>query len=100
MLKCRKVYRYVGMPMSETIELDRKSDPKAVKGYAFYDWGKSAFETSVTTAILPSWFAIIFLEANGLTTTIGSIERPVMLYGHIQFQLLHSWSHLSVHLLA
>ena len=74
MLKCRKVYRYVGMPMSETIELDRKSDPKAVKGYAFYDWGKSAFETSVTTAILPSWFAIIFLEANGLTTTIGSIE--------------------------
>ena len=60
--------------MSETIELDRKSDPKAVKGYAFYDWGKSAFETSVTTAILPSWFAIIFLEANGLTTTIGSIE--------------------------
>ncbi len=60
--------------MSETIQLDRKSDPKAVRGYAYYDWAKSAFETSVTVAILPSWFAIIFLEANGLTTTIGSIE--------------------------
>jgi UMF1 family MFS transporter len=58
------------MTMSETIELDQKSDPQAVRGYAFYDWGKSAFETSVTTAILPVWFAVLFLEANGLTTTI------------------------------
>ncbi|MDE0954000.1 MAG: MFS transporter [Candidatus Poseidoniales archaeon] len=56
--------------MSETIELDRKSDPQAVRGYAFYDWGKSAFETSVTTAILPVWFGVLFLEANGLTTTV------------------------------
>jgi len=56
--------------MSETIELDRKSDPQAVRGYAFYDWAKSAFETSVTTAILPVWFASLFLEANGLTTTV------------------------------
>jgi len=56
--------------MSETIELDQKSDPQAVRGYAFYDWGKSAFETSVTTAILPVWFGVLFLEANGLTTTI------------------------------
>ena len=53
-------------------QLENKS--KAIKGYAFYDWGKSAFETSVTTAILPTWFAYLFLEANGLTTTIGSIE--------------------------
>ena len=58
------------MTMSETIELDRKSDPQAVRGYAFYDWGKSAFETSVTTAILPVWFGVLFLEANGLTTTV------------------------------
>ena len=56
--------------MSGTIELDRESDPQAVRGYAFYDWGKSAFETSVTTAILPVWFGVLFLEANGLTTTI------------------------------
>ena len=60
--------------MSETIELDQKSDPQAVKGYAFYDWAKSAFETSVTVAVLPAWYAYLFLKANGLTTTIGSIE--------------------------
>ncbi len=58
------------MNMSDTIELDRESDPQAVRGYAFYDWAKSAFETSVTTAILPVWFASLFLEANGLTTTV------------------------------
>ena len=56
--------------MSETIQLDRKSNPQEVKGYAFYDWAKSAFETSVTSAILPVWFATLFLEANGLTTTV------------------------------
>jgi len=39
-----------------------------------YDWGKSAFETSVTAAILPPWFAYLFLEANGLTTTLAGIE--------------------------
>ena len=46
---------------------------KAISGYGFYDWGKSAFETSVTVALLPAWYAFLFLEANGLTTTIGSI---------------------------
>ena len=62
------------MSMSDTIELDRKSDPKEVRGYAFYDWAKSAFETSVTVAVLPAWYAYLFLKANGLTTTIGSME--------------------------
>ena len=38
------------MNMSDTIELDRESDPQAVRGYAFYDWAKSAFETSVTNS--------------------------------------------------
>lgn len=56
--------------MSGTVELDRQSDPEAVRGYAFYDWGKSAFETSVTTAVLPAWFAYLFLKANGLEATI------------------------------
>jgi len=60
--------------MSETIELDRASNPQEVKGYAFYDWAKSAFETSVTVAVLPAWYAYLFLKANGLTTTIGSME--------------------------
>ena len=60
--------------MSEPIELDRESNPIEVRGYAFYDWAKSAFETSVTVAVLPAWYAYLFLKANGLTTTIGSIE--------------------------
>ena len=57
--------------MGEVV-IDRQSNEAAVRGYAFYDWGKSGFETSVTTAILPFWFALLFLEANGLTTTILS----------------------------
>ena len=60
--------------MSETVELDRESNPQAVRGYAYYDWAKSSFETSVTVAVLPLWFAYLFLKANGLTTTIGSID--------------------------
>ncbi|RAH13899.1 MAG: hypothetical protein CMB20_004080 [Methanobacteriota archaeon] len=44
-----------------------------VRGYCAYDWGKSAFETSVTTAIFPAWFAYLFAEANGISTKfIGS----------------------------
>ena len=48
---------------------------KAISGYGYYDWGKSAFETSVTVAILPIWYAILFLEANGLTasTPLGTL---------------------------
>ena len=74
MLKCLKVSGRIGIPMSEPIELDRASNPQEVRGYAFYDWAKSAFETSVTVAVLPAWYAYLFLKANGLTTTIGSIE--------------------------
>ena len=62
--------RCLGITVSDIVELDRASDPQAVRGYAFYDWGKSAFETSVTTAVLPPWFAYIFLKANGLEATI------------------------------
>ena len=49
-------------------------EDKRVQGYCFYDWGKSAFETSVTTAIFPAWFTILFLEANGLSTKILGTE--------------------------
>ena len=45
---------------------------KAISGYGFYDWGKSAFECSVTLAIIPIWYTILFFEANGLTTSIFS----------------------------
>ena len=56
-------------------KLENLSDDKekAISGYGYYDWGKSAFETSVTVALLPGWYAYLFLEANGLTTTLGSI---------------------------
>ena len=47
-------------------ELDRASNPLEVRGYCMYDWGKSSFETSVVSAIFPTWFAYLFLEANGL----------------------------------
>tara|TARA_Y100000589_G_scaffold286660_1_gene286881 strand:- start:270 stop:2078 length:1809 start_codon:yes stop_codon:yes gene_type:complete len=52
--------------------LEGKKTSMKIKGYAFYDWGKSAFETSVTVAILPFWYTFLFLEANGLTTTVLS----------------------------
>lgn len=64
--------RDLGIVMSEA-ELDRASDPLEVRGYCMYDWGKSAFETSVVSAIFPTWFAFLFLEANGLNTTIAGI---------------------------
>ena len=45
-----------------------------VRGYCAYDWGKSAFETSVTTAIFPAWFAYLFAEANGISTKLLNSE--------------------------
>ena len=47
---------------------------KSIFGYCMYDWGKSAFETSVTTAILPAWVTYLFLEANGLTANLVGAE--------------------------
>ena len=45
-----------------------------VRGYCAYDWGKSAFEPSVTTAIFPAWFAYLFAEANGISTKLLGSE--------------------------
>ena len=53
----------------ETIQKDQR-----VRGYCAYDWGKSAFETSVTTAIFPAWFAYLFAEANGISAKILGSE--------------------------
>ena len=52
-----------------TIDNDQR-----VRGYCAYDWGKSAFETSVTTAIFPAWFAYLFAEANGISTKMLGSE--------------------------
>ena len=55
--------------VAATIENDQR-----VRGYCAYDWGKSAFETSVTTAIFPAWFAYLFAEANGISTKLLGSE--------------------------
>ena len=39
---------------------------KAISGYGFYDWGKSAFECSVTLAIIPVWYTLLFLKEKQL----------------------------------
>ena len=59
-------------------KLENLSDDKekAISGYGYYDWGKSAFETSVTVAILPIWYTYLFLEANGLTVSLFSKAMP------------------------
>ncbi len=58
--------------LSSKLENLSEDKEKAISGYGYYDWGKSAFETSVTVAILPLWYTFLFLEANGLTTSLGS----------------------------
>ena len=50
------------------------AEDQRVRGYCAYDWGKSAFETSVTTAVFPAWFAYLFAEANGISTKILGSE--------------------------
>jgi len=45
---------------------------KAISGYGYYDWAKSAFECSVTLAIIPVWYTALFLKANGLTVSLFS----------------------------
>jgi len=58
--------------LSQAISDDAKD--QRVRGYCAYDWGKSAFETSVTTAIFPAWFAYLFAEANGISTKLLGSE--------------------------
>ena len=50
------------------------AEDQRIRGYCAYDWGKSAFETSVTTAVFPAWFAYLFAEANGISTKILGSE--------------------------
>ena len=50
------------------------AEDRRVRGYCAYDWGKSAFETSVTTAVFPLWFAYLFAEANGISTKVLGSE--------------------------
>jgi UMF1 family MFS transporter len=43
---------------------------KSIFGYGMYDWAKSAYETSVVTAILPAWFTYLFIRTNGSAFTL------------------------------
>ena len=56
------------------VGLQQDGSSKQIRGYCMYDWAKSAFETSVTVAILPVWFTYLFLEANGLTANLLGAE--------------------------
>ena len=67
-----------------------------VRGYCAYDWGKSAFETSVTTAIFPAWFAYLFAEANGISTkvlgsewTADAMYSAAVMIGALLLSLIH-----------
>ena len=51
-----------------------QEDDHRGRGYWAYDWGKSAFETAVTTAIFPAWFAYLFAEANGISRKLLGSE--------------------------
>ena len=55
-------------------EINTSVEDHRVRGYCAYDWGKSAFETSVTTAIFPAWFAYLFMEANGISMKLLGSE--------------------------
>mgnify|MGYP000621205360 CR=1 FL=1 len=60
------------------------SERRNVRGYCMYDGGKSAFETSITTAILPAWFAYLFLEANGISVST--------MFGEMTSDTFWAWS--------
>ena len=40
---------------------------KAISGYGYYDWAKSAFECSVTLAIIPVWYTALSVSYTHLT---------------------------------
>ena len=46
-------------------------DQKAIRGWCYYDWAKSAFETSIVVAILPVYFVTLFQHAYGNEITLA-----------------------------
>ena len=43
---------------------------KAISGYGYYDWAKSAFECSVTLAIIPVWYTVCSLKRTDSTVSL------------------------------
>ena len=54
------------MKISDLTPQNRKS----LFGWYMYDWANSGFATSISTAILPVYFVILFQEALGNSTSI------------------------------
>ena len=46
-------------------------DRKAIRGWCYYDWAKSAFETSIVVAILPFYFVTLLKYAYGTEITLA-----------------------------
>ena len=61
--------------MSENQPMTEEQKKKAHVGYQMYDWARSAFETSVVVAILPVWFAYLFVLANGQEVSIAGMTQ-------------------------
>lgn len=61
--------------MSEAHSLTEEEKKQAHVGYQMYDWARSAFETSVVVAILPVWFAYLFVQANGQEVSIAGVTQ-------------------------
>ena len=61
--------------MSEAHSMTDEQKKQAHVGYQMYDWARSAFETSVVVAILPVWFAYLFVQANGQEVSIAGMTQ-------------------------
>ena len=51
-----------------------KNDRKQLLGWYMYDWANSAFSTSVSTALLPVYFVILFQQAIGSQIEFFSLK--------------------------
>ena len=58
------------MKISDLTPQNRKS----LFGWYMYDWANSGFATSISTAILPVYFVILFQDALGNSTSILSLD--------------------------
>ena len=47
---------------------------RAVQGWCMYDWANSAFSTSISTAIMPVYFVVLFQNAFGNDVSFLNFE--------------------------
>ena len=51
-----------------------KNSRKQLLGWYMYDWANSAFSTSISTALLPVYFVILFQQAIGSQIEFFSLK--------------------------